>query len=352
MDEQLKPLRESIDAVDRELVRLLNQRAHLAQQVGQLKQSNNAPVYRPEREAEVLRKVAALNAGPLAEGAICGVYREIISACRALERPLHVAYLGPAGTFSELAMLKQFGTGVAGEPCASIDEVFRLAEAGTVDFAVVPVENSTEGAVSRSLDLLLQTRLRILAEVSVPVRHHLLTQSGSFEGIGRVCAHAQALGQCVEWLNQHLPGIECLAVSSNAEGARLASVDATVAAIAGENAATLYGLQQAASHIQDDPQNRTRFVVLGRQDTQPSGRDKTSLILSVHNRPGAVCHMLTPLAQHGVSMTRFESRPAKRRRWLPCAASVRSTRAWAPTRWKPEPDPRIDHRADRRPHPT
>jgi chorismate mutase/prephenate dehydratase len=315
MDEQLKPLRESIDAVDRELVRLLNQRAHLAQQVGQLKQSNNAPVYRPEREAEVLRKVAALNAGPLADGAICGVYREIISACRALERPLHVAYLGPAGTFSELAMLKQFGTGVAGEPCASIDEVFRLAEAGTVDFAVVPVENSTEGAVSRSLDLLLQTRLRILAEVSVPVRHHLLTQSGSFEGITRVCAHAQALGQCVEWLNQHLPGIERMAVSSNAEAARLASLDATVAAIAGENAATLYGLLQAASHIQDDPQNRTRFVVLGRQDTQPSGRDKTSLILSVHNRPGAVCHMLTPLAQHGVSMTRFESRPAKMGAW-------------------------------------
>jgi len=149
----------------------------------------------------------------------------------------------------------------------------------------------------------------------VPVRHHLLTQSGSFEGITRVCAHAQALGQCVEWLNQHLPGIERMAVSSNAEAARLASLDATVAAIAGENAATLYGLLQAASHIQDDPQNRTRFVVLGRQDTQPSGRDKTSLILSVHNRPGAVCHMLTPLAQYGVSMTRFESRPAKMGAW-------------------------------------
>ncbi len=315
MDEQLRPLRESIDAVDRELVRLLNERARLAQQVGHLKQTTNAPVYRPEREAEVLRKVAGLNAGPLPNVALTGVYREIISACRALERPLHVAYLGPAGTFSELAMLKQFGTGVAGEPCASIDEVFRLAEAGTVDFAVVPVENSTEGAVSRSLDLLLQTRLRILAEVSVPVRHHLLTQSGSFDGIKRVCAHAQALGQCVEWLNQHLPNIERMAVSSNAEGARLASLDPAVAAIAGENAATLYGLQQAASHIQDDPQNRTRFVVLGRQDTQPCGRDKTSLILSVNNTAGAVYHMLQPLAQHGVSMTRFESRPAKMGAW-------------------------------------
>ncbi|MFO0204671.1 MAG: prephenate dehydratase domain-containing protein, partial [Betaproteobacteria bacterium] len=204
--------------------------------------------------AQVILGLQGANPGPLKATNIATIWREIMSACRALEAPQRVAYLGPAGTFSELAMLKQFGTGVAGEPCASIDEVFRLAEAGTVDFAVVPVENSTEGAVSRSLDLLLQTRLRILAEVSVPVRHHLLTQSGSFEGITRVCAHAQALGQCVEWLNQHLPGIERMAVSSNAEAARLASLDATVAAIAGENAATLYGLLQAASHIQDDPQ--------------------------------------------------------------------------------------------------
>jgi chorismate mutase/prephenate dehydratase len=315
MDEQLKPLREAIDDVDRRLVELLNERARLAQQVGRVKETANAPVYRPEREAEVLRKVAALNRGPLTEAALTGVYREVISACRALERPLRVAYLGPRGSFSELAMFKQFGNGVEGESCASIDEVFRAAEAGSVDFAIVPVENSSEGAVSRSLDLLLATPLKIIAEVSVPVRQHLLTKSGTLDGVTRVCAHPQSLGQCIGWLNQHLPNLERQSVASNSEAARLAATDPTIAAIAGENAAALYGLQMAASHIQDDPQNRTRFVVLARQDTQPTGRDKTSLILSVPNRAGAVYHMLTPLAQHGVSMTRFESRPARMGAW-------------------------------------
>jgi chorismate mutase/prephenate dehydratase len=315
MDEKLKSLRDSIDAVDRKLVELLNERARLAQSVGAVKSTSNAPVYRPEREAEVLRKVAALNPGPLSDPALTGVMREVISACRALERPLQVAYLGPAGTFSELAMIKQFGSGVAAVPCLSIDEVFREAEAGNVEFAIVPVENSTEGAVSRSLDLLLVTPLRILAEVSVPVRHHLLTLSGTLEGITRVFSHPQTFGQCVGWLNQHLPKLERVTVSSNAEAARLASTDATSAAIAGENAASLYGLQVAAEHIQDDPQNRTRFVVLGHQATTPSGRDKTSLILSVPNKAGAVYHMLTPLATHGVSLTRFESRPARLGAW-------------------------------------
>lgn len=315
MDERLRPLRDAIDAVDRKLVELLNERARLAQEVGRVKQTANAPVYRPEREAEVLRKVASFNGGPLTDAALTGVYREVISACRAIERPLHVAYLGPAGTFSELAMIRQFGSGVHGEPCVSIDEVFRSAEAGSADFAIVPVENSTEGAVSRSLDLLLVTPLKILAEVSVPVRHHLLTQSGTLDGIKCIVSHPQTFGQCAGWLNVHLPAIERVSVASNAEAARLAANDPATAAIAGENAATRYGLQIAASHVQDDPQNRTRFVVLGRQQTQPTGRDKTSLILSVPNKAGAVYHMLTPLAQHGVSMTRFESRPAKLGAW-------------------------------------
>lgn len=316
MDDKLKSLRESIDAVDRKLVELLNERARLAQSVGAVKSTSNAPVYRPERETDVLRKVVALNPGPLSESALTGVMREVISACRGLERPLQIAYLGPQGTFSELAMLKQFGSGVAGAPCTSIDAVFRAAEGGQCEFAIVPVENSTEGAVNRSLDLLLVTPLRILAEVSVPVRHHLLTRSGTFDGIQRVYSHPQTFGQCVGWLNQHLPTtLERVTVASNAEAARLAGTDLTSAAIAGENAASLYGLQIAAEHIQDDPQNRTRFVVLGNQATMPSGKDKTSLILSVPNKAGAVYHMLTPLAQHGVSMTRFESRPAKLGAW-------------------------------------
>jgi chorismate mutase/prephenate dehydratase len=232
-----------------------------------------------------------------------------------MERPLSVAFLGPAGTFSELAALRQFGGGVRMEPCASIDEVFRCAEAGRTDYAVVPVENSTEGAVSRSLDLLLITGLKIVAEVSVQVQHHLMTLSGTLDGVQRVFVHPQALGQCMTWLNLHLPLQERIHVASNAEAARLASLDPAAAAVAGENAAFHYGLPIAARQIQDDPLNRTRFLVLGQQDCAPTGHDKTSLILSVHNRAGAVYSMLAPLARHGVSMTRFESRPARTGAW-------------------------------------
>jgi len=315
MQDRLATLRAAIDEVDRRLVALLAERARLAQQVGQVKEAEQAPVYRPEREAEVLRRVAAANPGPLSNEALAAIYREVISACRALERRLRVAYLGPAGTFSEQALLRQFGSAVEAVPCPSIDEVFRAAEAGAVDFAVVPVENSTEGSVTRTLDLLLATPLSIVAEVSLPIQHHLLTASGRMDGVSRIVAHAQALAQCVNWLNQHYPSLQRQPVASNAEAARLASVDPTVAAIAGEAAASRYGLAAVASHIQDDPANRTRFVALGRQHTQPSGRDKTSLILAVPHRAGAVHQMLEPLARHGVSMTRFESRPAKTGAW-------------------------------------
>lgn len=315
MDDRLKPLRDAIDAVDRKLVELLNERARLAGEVGRVKQENNAPVYRPEREAEVLDKVGALSKGPLAAPTVQAIYREVIAACRALERPITVAYLGPPGTFSELALRKQFGAGVVASPCGSIDEVVRDVEAGTTDYGVVPVENSTEGSITRTLDLLLATPLSIIAEVSMPVHHNLLSKSGTMNGVVRVCAHAQALAQCVNWLNQHHPSLPRISVASNAEAARMAAEDATVAAIASESAAGRYGLQTVAAHIQDDPGNRTRFVVLGKQGTTPTGRDKTSLILSVPNKAGAVYQMLTPLAQHGVSMTRFESRPAKSGAW-------------------------------------
>jgi chorismate mutase/prephenate dehydratase len=317
LDEQLQPLRDAIDGVDRRLVELLNERARLAVEVGRIKHAVGAPVYRPEREAEVLRKIARLNPGPLGEAGVTGIWREVMAACRALERPLEVAYLGPAGTFSEMAMRKQFGSAVDGQPCASLDDVFRAVEAGGAEFGIVPVENSTEGSVTRTLDLLLGTSLRIIAEVSLPVHHHLLTRSGTMAGVTRICAHAQALAQCVNWLNRNYPSLDRRSVASNAEAAKIAAEDPTLAAIAGEAAAQLYGLLSVASHIQDDPQNRTRFVVLARQDTQPSqgGRDKTSLILSVPNKAGAVFHMLSPLAEHGVSMTRFESRPAKSGAW-------------------------------------
>ena len=318
MDDRLQPLRNAIDAVDRQLIELLNQRARLAIEVGHVKQASGAPVYRPEREAEVLRKIAGLNQGPLTEAGVTGVWREVMAACRALERPVTVAFLGPAGTFSELALVRQFGNAVAREPCGSIDDVFRAVEAGSTDYGIVPVENSTEGSVTRTLDLLLATPLRILAEVALPVHHNLLTLDGGMSRVKRICAHAQALAQCTEWLTHHYPRIERVPVSSNGEAARMASTDPEVAAIAGHIAADRYGLLTVASEIQDDPHNRTRFVVLGRQDTQPQsppGRDKTSLILAVPNKAGAVFHMLAPLEQHGVSMTRFESRPARSGAW-------------------------------------
>lgn len=315
MDDRLAPLRARIDAIDAEVLKLVNERARLAQEVGRIKQEANAPMYRPEREAQVLRSLAQKNGGPLDAESIASVFAAIIAACRALERPLSVSFLGPTGTFSEAAMRRQFGTRVQGVPAATIDEVFRSVEAGSCDYGVAPIENSTEGAVSRTLDLLLVTPLAIIGEVSIPVRHNLLTKSGTLEGVKCVRAHPQALAQCVGWLNQHAPHLAREGVSSNGEAARMASADPTVAAIAGELAAQHYGLQPVAEHIQDDPQNRTRFIVLGRQKTTPSGNDKTSLILSVPNRAGAVYEMLAPLAQHGVSMTRFESRPARMGTW-------------------------------------
>ena len=311
----LTPLREQIDAIDRQLLELVSRRAQLAEEVGRLKLATGSPIYRPEREAEVLRSVSALNQGPLTTDALEPIFREIIAACRAMERPLAVAYLGPSGTFSELAALRQFGSAVKLEPCASIDDVFRCAEHNRSDYAVVPVENSTEGAVNRSLDLLLTTTLKIVAEVSVPVQHHLMTNNVKQEDVQRVFAHPQALAQCLTWLNQNLPAQERVHVASNAEAARRASLEPSAAAVAGENAALRYGLQIIASQIQDDPLNRTRFLVLGRQECAPTGQDKTSLILSVNNRAGAVYHMLAPLARHAVSMTRFESRPARTAAW-------------------------------------
>ncbi|MDY7546761.1 prephenate dehydratase [Glaciimonas sp. CA11.2] len=315
IQQKLLPLRQKIDDIDAQILVLLNSRAQLAQEVGHVKAETNAPVFRPEREAQVLRSVADRNPGPLQSGDVQTIFREIMSACRALEKRVTVAYLGPAGTFSEQAVYQQFGHAVDGLACASIDEVFRAAESGTADFGVVPIENSSEGVINRTLDLLLQTTLRISGEVAIPVHHSLMTKDGTTDHVTRICAHSQALAQCNAWLNQHYPNIERLAVASNAEAARMASEDPTVAGIAGEIAAQTYGLQIVSAHIQDDPHNRTRFAVVGRLHTTPSGKDQTSLVLSVPNKAGAVYSLLSPLASHGVSMSRFESRPARMGAW-------------------------------------
>jgi len=315
MTDRLSELRRRIDEVDHRLLELLSERGRIVLEVGALKHAENTPVWRPEREAQILRRLADRNPGPLPDSALSTIWREVISACRALERRLRVGYLGPVGTFSEQAALAQFGHGVELVPCASIDEVFRATEAGTVDFGIVPVENSTEGAVNRSLDLFLQSPLKICGEVSVPVKHNLLTGDGTMSGITRICAHAQALAQCTGWLNRNHPGIERVPVSSNAEGARLAATEAHTAAIAGDGVLGRYPVAVVAEAIQDDPMNRTRFAVIGSHVCGASGSDQTSLILSVPDRAGAVHALIEPLARHGVSMKRFESRPARQGSW-------------------------------------
>ncbi|MDQ9171914.1 prephenate dehydratase [Oxalobacteraceae bacterium R-40] len=314
-EDKLKPLRERIDAIDRQMLDLLNQRARIAQEVGHVKAETNAPVFRPEREAQVLRSVAERNPGPLHANDVQTIFREIMSACRALEKRVTVAYLGPVGTFSEQAVYQQFGRAIEGMPCTSIDDVFRAAEAGTADFGVVPIENSSEGVINRTLDLLLQTTLIISGEIGLPVHHSLMTKSGTMDGVQRICAHSQALAQCQRWLNQHCPKIERQAVTSNAEAARMASSDPGIAAIASDIAGQEYNLQIVQAHIQDDPHNRTRFAVIGNLHTAPSGKDQTSIVLSVPNKAGAVYNLLAPLAKHGVSMSRFESRPARTGTW-------------------------------------
>ena len=319
MARTLPELRTAIDSVDRELLALLNQRAALAHEVGDIKRAEGSTVFRPEREAQVIAGLQQGNSGPLQQASVAHIWREVMSACRALEAPQRVAYLGPAGTFSEQAALQFFGSSIERMPCGSIDEVFRATAAGAAQYGVVPMENSTEGMVSRSLDLFLTSPLHVVGETSLLVRHNLLRLSDSLEGIEAVYAHPQALAQCQHWLNTHLPHAERHAASSNAEGARLASTNPAWAGIASERAGTEFGLHVVQHAIQDDAYNRTRFAVVCLPQTlatpEASGRDCVSLVVSVPNKPGAVHDLLVPLKKHGVSMTRFESRPARSGQW-------------------------------------
>ena len=313
MTDGLKEIRDRIDAFDERLVALLNERARLAQSIGHLKQGSSA--YRPEREAQVLERVRALNKGPLSGEALTRLYVEIMSACRALETALSVAYLGPPGTFSEEAVVKHFGSSVTGLPCGSIDETFQSVESGAAAYGVVPVENSTEGAVGRTNDLLFQRPLKICGEVMLPVHQCLMNVSGLADGFTRIYSHSQSLAQCRGWLNSHYQKLERIAVVSNAEAARLAALEEGAAAVAGRIAAERYGLKIVAANIEDEQRNITRFVVIGTHDAGPTGQDRTSLVMSTRNRPGAMNELLVPLAQHQVSMSRLESRPARSGLW-------------------------------------
>jgi chorismate mutase/prephenate dehydratase len=313
MSDDIGRRRKEIDAIDQRIVALLNERAAHALAIGKLK--GDATAYRPEREADVMRRVSSTGEGPLSAEAIGRIYSEVVSACRALEQDLRVCYLGPEGTFSEMALYEHFGRSVKGLPCASIDEVFRMAESGSVQYAIAPVENSTEGAIARTLDLLLTTSLRICGEAVLRVRQNLMCKSDALEQITKVYSHPQSLAQCQGWLAQNLPRAERVALSSNAEAARRASQESDASAIGPAIAAERYGLSILAAGIEDDSRNRTRFLVLGAQDTRPTGRDRTSLAMTAPNRPGAVHELITPFADNGVSMSRIESRPARTGQW-------------------------------------
>ncbi len=311
---RLGALRETIDGIDRQVLLLLNQRARAAAEIGILKQG---AVYRPEREAQVLRKVQANNTGPLSNETVTFLFREVMSACLALEQPVSVAYLGPAGTYSEQAAVRQFGHAARTEPFASLEEVFRQVESGRCRYAVVPVENSLGGSVSPTLDLLLSTPLRICGELHLRIRQQLMARPEvtRHEQILRVYSHTQSLAQCQSWLAAHLPQAERIPVASNADAAQRAAADPASAAIAGVLAAERYGLPLLARDIEDSHDNTTRFLVLGTQEVGPSGADRTSLVVSTSNRPGAIHRLLAPLAEHGVSMSRLESRPSRTGLW-------------------------------------
>jgi chorismate mutase/prephenate dehydratase len=315
----LEKVRGQIDTIDAKIHGLINDRARLAQLVGISKTRDGRTVdfYRPEREAQVLRMARERNTGPLRDEEVLRLFREIMSACLAQQEPLKVAFLGPEGTFTQTAVLTHFGHSVRGLPLASIDEVFHEVEAASADFGVVPIENSTEGTVNHTLDRFLASPLKICGEVELRVHHSVMGMMGSLGRIVRLCSHSQSLAQCRVWLDEHLPNVERVPVSSNAEGARRARDEKGTAAIAGETAAEVYGLKILAAEIEDRPDNTTRFFVLGRKLFTPSGEDRTTLLVSMSDTdsPGALHQLLQPLSEHRVSMTRIESRPSHRRKW-------------------------------------
>ena len=313
MSNELKKYREQIDRIDDELLKLFNQRAGLAQQIGHAK--GNGAVLRPEREAQVLQRMVQANKGPLSNQGVNQLFTEIMSQCRALEAPLRVAYLGPHGTFSEAAVFQRFGQATEGLPADSIDGVFAAVDSGAANYGMVPVENSTEGAVGRTLDLLLNSNLKICGEVLLQVHQCVLSNENSLSVIRKVYSHPQSFGQCQGWLNTHLPHAERVTAPSNADAARLAAEESFAAAIAGEQAAEHFKLKVLERNIEDDARNTTRFLVVGKQDVAASGKDKTSLAMSAVNRPGAMHDLLTPFANNGVSMTKLESRPSRTGLW-------------------------------------
>jgi len=314
----LSDVRAKIDGIDRQIQSLIAERAVFAHQVGKAKGKLAAAVdyYRPEREAQVLRMVVDRNEGPLSDEVLVHVFREIMSACLAQQEPLKIGYLGPEGTFSQQAVLKHFGRSAHGLPLASIEEVFQEVASGNADFGVVPVENSGQGTIQITLDMFLTSDLKICGEVELRVHQFLMSRTGRIDDIERIYAHPQSFAQTAGWLRANLPKVEKVPVSSNAEGARRARGNDDAAAIGGESAAHVYGLKKVVmSPIQDDKDNTTRFLVIGRSIFPPSGHDRTSVLVFIHDKPGALFDVLSPFARHGISMNRIESRPSHHAKW-------------------------------------
>ena len=316
--QDLGGIRRRIDAIDAQIQTLIGERARIAHEVGSSKRaSGTAEFYRPEREAEVLAGVIRRNDGPLSNEEMVRLFREIMSACLAQQQPLKVGFLGPEGTFTQQAVLKHFGHSVRALPLASIPEVFAEVEAKSADFGVVPIENSTEGTVNHTVDQFLTSPLKICGEVELRVHQHLMARSEGLKSVRRVVSHQQSLAQCRQWLDAHLPKVELVPVASNAEAARRARDEQGTAAIAGEAAAEVYSLKVLAEEIEDRPDNSTRFLIIGRKLLAPSGRDRTTLLVSAADvgGPGALLRLLEPLAEQKVNLTRLESRPSQRRTW-------------------------------------
>ena len=316
-DSKLAGIRERIDQIDKHLIDLISNRAALAAEIAELKREDGAAAvyYRPEREAQVLRRVISENPGPLSDDAIAILFRELMSACLALEQKLKVAFLGPEGTFTQTAALKHFGQSVQTVPMSRIDEVFHQVQSGACHYGVVPIENSIEGVVNHTLDMLINANLKISGEVELRIHQHLMNKTGDKSQIRRIYSHQQSLAQCRFWLDSNMPGIDRIAVNSNAEAARIAGEDPAAAAVAGAASAQVYQLQILESNIEDEPDNSTRFLIIADKDVQPSGTDKTSLLFSMPSKPGSLLRMLSCFADNDVNMTRIESRPSRRGLW-------------------------------------
>ncbi len=317
MQDRLKAVRQQIDSINNEILQLINRRAELAKEVGDIKREANPEpnYYRPEREAQILRELIAKNPGPVHDKDVAQIFRAVIASGLALQQPLTIAYLGPQGTFSQAAVAQHFGNIVGQKPVASLKQVFRTVESGEANYGVVPIENSTTGLIKPVLDLLISTTLKICGEIEVPIQHHLLVKAQHKSEISRVYSHEQSLQQCQQWLEKYLPNAQHIAVASNAQAAQLVQQEDGAAAIAGSVAAQVYGLEKQYEHIQDNPNNSTRFAIIGEQVAGLSGVDKTSLVVAMADKPGSLSEIIGPFSQHNVNLLLIDARPLRHPTW-------------------------------------